>query len=89
MAKVSGNKNKYAPEVTVWLDEKVGNDITIEKEIQIPIPEGQEWHYAMLERQGKDLNTIKKWVMFFGILTVLSIILTMYQMIALRQALGL
>jgi hypothetical protein len=44
-----------------------------QKAIRIPIPAGQEWLYATLERQGNILYTIKGWITFFGILSVISL----------------
>jgi hypothetical protein len=74
MAKATNHKLKYSPEVTVWVNETFENDIEVEKDIHIPVPDGQEWLYAVLEKQTELLRGIKKWVTYFGILSILSLI---------------
>jgi hypothetical protein len=58
----------YTPTVTVWV--KHGQNL---ESLSVPVPSGQEWLYAMLEQQEKDLNSIKGWMTFFGILTILGV----------------
>jgi len=49
-------------------DERIKNVTHIPK-----IPADQKWLYTILVDQGKTLNTIKNWVTYFGILSVISL----------------
>jgi hypothetical protein len=69
MAEESSKAPMYTPKVSVGV--KDGEEV---KSIQIPVPSGQEWLYAALEYQYKELKTIKRIMVFFLILTIIVII---------------
>jgi hypothetical protein len=71
MAESPEEELKYSPKLNVKV---VNQNGVVEGNIDIPVPDGQEWLYAMLEKQQKSLRRISSWMTFFGILFILSII---------------